>query len=124
MGHSYDRVCYHIVFATKYRDACITKGIEREVWRIVERICQEIGIHVHAIGGWDDHLHLAVSIPPKVAVADAVREVKSRSTREIRVSTPYLRDFAWQVGYSVFTFRCDDAPTVIAYINNQRAHHE
>ena len=38
--------------------------------------CREWGAIVHALGFMPDHVHLAVSIPPRVAVSDLVRMVK------------------------------------------------
>jgi putative transposase len=76
---------------------------------------------VHAVGGVDDHVHLAVSIPPTVTVSDAVRRIKGASSRALKVDVaPY---FGWQREYSIDSFSERHLPKVAAYITNQHQHH-
>ena len=123
MGHSFFRLCYHIVFAPKYRRAVLRQEIEQQVWDILREVSESYGIYVHAVGGFDDHVHLVLAIPASMSVADAVRIIKSVSSRLIKERIPSLSNFSWQVGYSAFTVRYKDVGVVIRYVKNQRKHH-
>jgi len=78
---------------------------------------------VLAVGGWRDHVHLYLSLPANLTVAELVNALKANSSRWIHNAFPQLRIFAWQKGYSAFSVckRCE--ARVIAYIRNQEARH-
>lgn len=44
---------------------------------------KELELKIHAAGNIEDHVHVIVSIPPKLAVADCVRHLKGASTYAI-----------------------------------------
>lgn len=64
----YWKLYYHFVFGTKNRLPLIDLNIERELYRVLVAKAQKMGGFVHAIGGMDDHAHMAVSIPPNLPV--------------------------------------------------------
>ena len=55
-----------------------------------------------SIGGSDDHVHLLLSIPSTVTIADAMRITKSESSRWMHQEYAQ-RDFEWQEGYGAFS---------------------
>jgi putative transposase len=69
----------------------------------------------------DDHIHMAVSIPPSMAVATAVQRLKGASSREL--NEEFGGAFGWQGEYSVDSFSERHLDRVIAYVENQRRHH-
>jgi putative transposase len=70
-----------------------------------------------------DHIHLFVSMPSTIAIADLINAFKSNSTRWIRQTFPGRRLFAWQEGYAAFSVSRSQASVVIEYIRNQHKHH-
>jgi putative transposase len=70
-----------------------------------------------------DQVHVAVSIPPKVALADLVRRMKGASSHAVNAETRRIEQpsFAWQDGYGALSFGEKALPHVVAYIENQRA---
>jgi putative transposase len=59
---------------------------------------------LHAIGGIEDHIHLIVSIPPKLSIADFAKRIKGSSARYL--NQEFAKDnykFAWQHEYAVFS---------------------
>ena len=77
-----------------------------------------------AINMMPDHIHIAVRIPPKIAVAEWIGQVKGLSTHEVNAMFPDLEHpFAWQQGYGVLTFGAKRLPFVIDYIRRQQEHH-
>ena len=79
---------------------------------------------VFAINGTEDHTHVVASIPPRIAVAKFVGQLKGVSSAQInkRLSTAEPR-FAWQAEYGVFSFDHKRLPNVVAYVNRQKEHH-
>ena len=55
---------------------------------------------------------------------DLVQQVKQSSSARIKTQDPKLTDFSWQDGYSAFSVYYEDAPILIAYIENQKIHHQ
>ena len=123
MSHSKSWLCYHVVFATKYRHPFITESIERVVWGILWDICQSNGMHPYAIGGVEDHIHILVGIPATMCVADAVQRIKGVSSLEIKRRVPQLSSFGWQNGYTALTFDYRSLDRLVQYVINQRKHH-
>jgi len=76
---------------------------------------------VCAINGPDDHVHLALALPPSISLADFVRELKSNSSRWMKEQGN--NTFAWQDGYAAFSVSRSILPKVVAYIESQDEHH-
>ena len=77
----------------------------------------------YGINGTADHVHLLVSLPPTVAISDALRFLKSNSSGWVHDKWPKRRTFAWQLGYGAFSVSKSNVPEVLKYIANQEAHH-
>jgi putative transposase len=122
---SYWELYYHIVWGTKKREALIDDACEEAIRKSIWSTCERDGILVHAIGAMPDHLHLAVSIPPRSAIADIVRTLKTASTSFVKrtVRANSLDWFGWQHEYGVRSFDEDALDKVVSYVENQREHH-
>lgn len=60
---------------------------------------------LHAIGGIEDHIHLIVSISPKLSNADFAKRIKGSSARYLNqemAGDTYT--FVWQHEYAVFLY--------------------
>ena len=119
---AYWRLYYHVVWATYGRLPLITGGIKKQVYGVVLQKARELGVVVHAIGGIEDHIHVVVSIPPKLAVAQCVKHFKGASARYVNEHSAH-GTFKWQDGYGVLTFGGGAMKTVVSYVLNQGAHH-
>lgn len=71
------KLYYHFIWGTKNRFPLIDANLESELHRVIAAKAKDLGGFVHAIGGTRDHIHLAVSIPPKVALAKFIGDVKA-----------------------------------------------
>jgi putative transposase len=74
-----------------------------------------------AIGGVEDHVHILLSLPPKLALAKAIQLIKGGSSVWVHENFPDQRDFAWQEGYGAFSVGISQLEATIAYIKNQEA---
>lgn len=112
---------YHLVWATKKREHLIDHELEQHLYPILVSKAGELGMHVYAVNGWYDHVHLVGSIPPKLAVAEAVGQLKGASSRQMSFES--AQPFGWQRGYGVFTLGQRRLRWVIRYVENQKEHH-
>ena len=76
----------------------------------------------YIVGGMADHVHILLEIPVSRAVADAMRILKSGSSRFVHEDC-HLPEFAWQQGYGAFTVSHSQVETTYAYIAHQKEHH-
>jgi putative transposase len=102
----------------------ITSKNKGLIFSIIRNKTAELGGQVLAVNAVADHVHVAVSIPPKVAVAQWAKRVKGVSAFEINNQfSESLEPFRWQEGYGVLTFGEKNINTVVEYINRQQEHH-
>jgi putative transposase len=123
MSHSYTSLAYHIVFATKHRQPMITKKIRKQLFKYMGNIIQRIGGRHIITNGPLDHAHQLYFLRPTIAVADAVRHVKSCSSGWVHRTYPEMKDFAWQIGYGAFSVGRRELDVIRNYIARQLEHH-
>ena len=78
-AHSSYRCEYHVVFAPKYRRKVIYKTIREDVIEIIKKLCREMKVEIIEGEACPDHIHLLVSIPPYMSIAQFVGTLKSKS---------------------------------------------
>ena len=120
MPHSYSQNIVHVIFSTKDRRKLIPKEFQPKLWAYVAGVCKNHGIHVEAICGTDDHIHLLVRVPAAMSVANAILTIKSNSSKCVNEQA---RRFEWQEGYAAFSVSASLAARVARYIDTQEAHH-
>jgi Transposase and inactivated derivatives len=123
MANTYTCLHYHIIFSTKHREPWLRADIEERVWTYLGGIAHENGVHPVCVGGFDDHIHILVRIPPALAVSDVVKQIKGGSSKWIKTALPGFVSFAWQDGYGAFAVSKSQVPDVERYIREQREHH-
>lgn len=121
MSHAYSRNFIHVVFGTKDRRRVIKEPVQQKLWPYMASIAHEYGITVNAVGGWEDHVHLLLGIPPKLSVATIVRALKANSSKWMNDPGHW---FAWQVGYGAFSVSVSNVNAVTEYIQTQPEHHQ
>jgi putative transposase len=112
-----------VVWATKERREWITPLNEHLILDSIEQQSIKLKCPVVALNAVSDHVHIAVCIPPSVAVAQWVSKVKGYSSRLVNETYPDMQ-FQWQEGYGVYTFGSKNLPFVREYIANQKQHHQ
>ena len=119
------RLYYHFVWATRERRPLIGASIETELFGYIRGKSDTLGCIVYAIGGVEDHIHLIVSVPPKLSLSDFVQKIKGSSAHHINHTNDDSRPkFAWQRGYGVFSLGSKQLETAIDYVRHQRTHHQ
>lgn len=120
---SFSQTLYQIVFSTKYRKKTLLQN-RPKIFRAMRTICQKYKCEVYAINGVEDHVHLALKIPPTIAPCVLVQKLKIESNRFIKQNNICPEFEAWQRRYSIFTYHIDSKERLVGYIKNQEKHHQ
>jgi REP element-mobilizing transposase RayT len=118
------RIYFHLVWATKNRYPYLTSEKQAKMYPYIVSKSQELECIVHGIGGIEDHVHLIVSIPPKLAVAQFVKNIKGSSSYFYNNHFSDDPKFAWQEGYGVFSLGSKQLEIAVNYVSNQKQHHQ
>lgn len=78
-AHSSYRCEYHIVFAPKFRRKAIYGELKKDIGIILRKLCNEMKVEIIEAEACPDHIHMLVSIPPYMNVAQFVGTLKSKS---------------------------------------------
>ena len=116
---------YHLVMVTKYRKRCITPEMLERLKEISTRILNTWEGELLEFNGEADHVHLLISLPPKVAPSNLVNNLKTVTARLIRkefkehLATVYYKPVFWSRSYCIIT--CGGAPLSVIkqYIEQQ-----
>ena len=122
-AHSKYRCQYHIVFAPKYRRKVIYKELRADIGQIIRKLCEEKKVEIIEAQACPDHIHMLVSIPPYLSVAQFVGFLKSKSAlmifdRHANLKYKYGRRNFWARGYFVDTVGRNEK-AIKEYIKNQ-----
>lgn len=121
---SYYRVIYHLVWGTKHRLPLITEKIQTYLYQTMISKIQDMGGFVYAIGGVEDHIHIILSIPAKIAIKEFVRKLKGSSSYHVNKKLGTPGQFQWQAGYGIFSIDPENKDGIIQYVKHQKEHHD
>lgn len=118
----------HLVFVAKYRRRVFDGDAIERLRMIFAKVCDDFEAKLIEMDGEDDHVHLLVEYPPKVAVSNLVNILKGVSSRLLRKERPdiqkrYWNGVLWSPSY--FASSCGGAPISIVrqYIEQQQTPH-
>jgi len=122
-SHSKYRCQYHIVFAPKYRRKVIYGTIKKDIGEILRKLCEQKNVEIIEAEACPDHIHMLVSIPPHISVADFMGYLKGKSSlmifdRHANLKYKYGTRTFWCKGYYVDTVG-KNKKVIADYIRNQ-----
>lgn len=123
LAHSSYRCEHHIVFAPKYRRKIIYKQLRKDIGEIIGKLSNEMKAELIEAEACPDHIHMLVSIPPYMSIAQFVGTLKSESAlmifdRHADLKYRYGSRNFWCRGYYVDTVG-KNAKIIEEYIRNQ-----
>lgn len=112
----------HLVFVTKYRRNVLTHDMLTDMENIMRDVCQDFDATLMEFNGEDDHVHLLVSYPPKVALSTLVNSLKGISSRRLRAKYDIKthRNHLWSPSYYAASSGGAPLETLKQYIQQQR----
>ena len=122
-AHSSYRCEYHIVFGPKYRRKEIYGKLRKDIGEILRKLCDEKGVEIIEAKACPEHIHMLVSIPPHLSVAQFMGFLKSKSAlmifdRHANLKYKYGNRHFWATGYFVDTVGKNEK-IIKEYIRNQ-----
>jgi putative transposase len=123
MAHTFANLLTHAIFSTKDRQPLIAADLKFDLLAYIGGIVRELKGEAMTANSMPDHVHLMLWLPPSVAVSDALRVVKTNSSRWVHETRNGHRGFAWQTGYGAFSVSQSNAAAVVKYIREQEKHH-
>ena len=123
LSHTRWNCKYHIVFIPKYRRKAIYGKLRADIGKILRQLCEYKGVEILEAHAMSDHIHMLVTIPPKLAVSNFMGYLKGKSTlmifeRHANLKYKYGNRNFWAKGYYVSTVGLNKE-TVAEYIRNQ-----
>ena len=123
LAHSKWNCKYHIVFAPKYRRQIIYGKIKADIGAILRKLCNQKGVEIIEANECKDHIHMLVSIPPKLSVSQFMGYLKGKSSlmifdRHANLKYKYGNRQFWCKGYYVDTVG-RNKKVIEEYIKNQ-----
>jgi putative transposase len=124
MPGTYSQIYIQTIFAVKGRGSLIDKEWEERLYKYITGIVQNKEQKMLAINGMPDHIHFLIGMQPACCLSDLIREIK-KSSNEFKKDERFCKfHFNWQEGYGAFSYSHSQLDKVIAYIMNQKAHHQ
>ncbi len=124
MPNTYTQIYIQIVFAVKGRANLIHKNNREELQKYITGIVEKRNTKLIAIYCMPNHVHILIGMKPSTLLSDLVRDVKAGSSKFINDSKWVPGKFNWQEGFGAFSYGHSQLDMIIAYINNQEAHHK
>ena len=114
---------YDIVFTPKYRRKMIYNQYREDVREIIKQLCSYKGVEILGGNVMSDHVHILVSIPPKMSVSSFMGYLKGKSAlmmfdRHANLKYKFGNRHFWSEGYYVSTVGLNEA-VIKKYIQDQ-----
>ncbi len=114
---------YHVVFIPKYRRKAIYEGLRRHLGDVFRRLAHQRESEIEEGHLMPDHVHMMISIPPKLSVSQVVGYIKGKSAIHIARNfgqrrRNFVGEHFWARGYFVSTVGRDEA-VIRQYIRHQ-----
>ena len=123
LSHTKWNCKYHIVFCPKYRRQEIYGKIKEDVGKILRKLCEAKGVEIIEAEACPDHIHMLVSTPPHLSVAQFMGYLKGKSSlmifdRHANLKYKYGNRHFWCRGYYVDTVGRNEKK-IAEYVRNQ-----
>ncbi len=124
LTHVVYRCDYHIVFVPKYRYRVLEGVIAEALEKDIRRICSWKEVQIDEMSIQRDHVHILVSIPPKISISEFMGALKGKTAIRIFKSYPGLRkkpywgNHFWARGYFVSTVGVNEE-VIRRYVRHQ-----
>ena len=80
LSHTKWNCKYHVVFAPKYRRQVIYGKLRLEIGKILRQLCAYKGVEIIEAEACPNHIHMLISIPPKISVSLFMGYLKGKSS--------------------------------------------
>ncbi|MFA7360669.1 MAG: IS200/IS605 family transposase [Candidatus Kapaibacterium sp.] len=121
---SFVKILVHLVFSTKDRRPLMSKEVRNLLFNHITDYASKNGIYLEQIGGWNEHIHLLVSLGKGQSISKVAMLLKGESSHWMNKQKVLSEDFYWQDDYYAVSIGESGKSKLIAYIKNQVEHHK
>ena len=117
---------YHIIFIPKYLRKAIYGQYRESLQEIIRTLCRYKGVEILEGHMMPDHVHLLLSIPPKMSVSSFMGYLKGKSAlmmfdKHANLKYKFGNRHFWAEGYYVSNVGLNES-TIRKYISDQEKH--
>jgi len=124
MAQSLAQIYLHLVFSTKDRRPFLKDPALREkMHAYLMGICKKQDCPWLAVGGVEDHVHIACRLSKTMTVSALIKELKQSSSVWVKSEFKGMAAFHWQNGYGAFSVSPSHLAALVRYIGDQENHH-
>ena len=124
LAHTKWKCQYHIVFIPKYRKKVLYGRVKEDVREILKTLCLYKKVEIIEGAVCADHVHLCVSIPPKLCISDFMGYLKGKSALMVFDKHPEMGSkwdrSLWARGYYIETVGNITEEAVRKYVQEQQ----
>ena len=121
--HSYVQNYLHLVWGTHNHIPLINAKLKVALYQHFNENLELSNTAVYGLNFQPEHIHLLISLPSDIALANFVKNIKGESSHWINQNDIIKSKFRWQRGYGAFSVGYSYLNTVVRYIRNQDKHH-
>ena len=123
-SHAVYDLKYHIVWITKYRKKVLRGEIGLRLRELLRQTCATLEVYIEKGHVAVDHVHLLVSVPPRLSVSDLMQRLKGRSSRKLleefgELKRQFWGQHLWARGYFAASSGNVTDEIIAQYIENQ-----
>jgi len=122
-GHTAYGLYAHVTWHTWRRIQQVRAADVHRLCDAVLAAARRTRVRVHAQAVLTDHVHVLISYPPAVALANFVREAKSESARRINTARVDAQRVRWCRGYYAGSLSRRDVGAARSYLATQFHRH-
>jgi len=123
MAQSLSKILLHLVFSTKNRRQSIPQDLAADLHAYLAGAVGALGGEAYRVGGTEDHVHVACSLPRTLTVSKLLEEIKKTSSAWFKTKDCRCNGLSWQAGYGAFSLGQSQLGSVLRYIDSQLEHH-
>lgn len=122
--HSVSKLVVHLIFTTKYRRKVFDGMMIQQIREAFESAAEKLEIEIMEMDGEADHVHVLIAYPPKLSISVLVNNLKSVSSRRVRILNTNLRKVSnsgvlWSRSYFACSAGGATIETLKAYVASQ-----
>lgn len=123
LSHTKFNCTYHVVLIPKYRRKAMYGQLRKDVREILKKVCEIEGVTLIDGAVCVDHVHMYISVPPKLSISSVMSRIKGKSALMIFDKYPKYKDkngrHFWARGYYAETIGKVNEDVIKEYIKNQ-----
>ena len=123
MRRPYNKLFYHLVWATYDRLPLIQAHYESRLYSGIRFKAEELNGKVIAVNGLEDHIHILLRVGPTLSISEVLRVIKGASSHLMNHEIARGETFKWQGYYGAFSVSPSSVGKVKEYVDDQKLRH-